>query len=140
VGGRLRVGDALDPATDIGPIRLERARALVRAATEQFSQAVVFSGRISGGEGYPWVPEMEAVQNLIETRYGFLVAVLGSPPAGGEDLFRQHFGMVLDAPDFLFMSLRIPLGGRKASPHYARDTVARAWRWSCHRATAGART
>jgi len=26
------------------------------------------------------------------------------------------------------------------SPHYARDAVARSWRWSCHRATAGPRT
>ena len=26
------------------------------------------------------------------------------------------------------------------NPHYARDAAARSWRWSCHRATAGART
>jgi hypothetical protein len=26
------------------------------------------------------------------------------------------------------------------SPHYARDAVARSWRWSCYRATTGART
>jgi hypothetical protein len=26
------------------------------------------------------------------------------------------------------------------SPHYARDVVARSWRWSCHRTTTGART
>ena len=26
------------------------------------------------------------------------------------------------------------------NPHYARDAVARSWRWPCHRATTGART
>jgi acyl-CoA reductase-like NAD-dependent aldehyde dehydrogenase len=135
--GRLRVGDPLDPATDIGPIRVERTRALLQSATDQFRQAVIFSGRINGEWVYPWVLEVEAipdlelfgpllvlkpfrhaeeaVQDLIQTRYGFLLAFFGSPPAGGEDLFRQHFGMVFDAPDFLFMPLRLPFGGRKAS-------------------------
>jgi hypothetical protein len=30
-------------------------------------------------------------------------------------LFGEHFGTVLDNPDFLFMPLRVPFGGRKAS-------------------------
>jgi len=135
--GRLRVGDPLDPATDIGPIRVERTRALLQTATEHFRQAAVFSGRIDGEWVYPWVLEMEAipdlelfgpllvlkpfrhaeeaVRDLIQTRYGFLLAFFGSPPAGGEELFREHFGMVFDAPGFLFMPLRLPFGGRKAS-------------------------
>jgi succinate-semialdehyde dehydrogenase/glutarate-semialdehyde dehydrogenase len=136
VGG-LRVGDPLDPATDIGPIRVERTRALLQAATEQFRQAVVFSGKINSEWIDPWVLEAEtipdlelfgpvlvlkpfrhpeeAVHDLIQTRYGFLLAFFGSPPAGGEALFHEHFGMVFDAPDFLFMPLRLPFGGKKAS-------------------------
>jgi hypothetical protein len=57
----------------------------------------------------------DSVQELIRTRYGFLLAYFGSPPGEAEPLFREHFGMVLGNPDFLFMPLRVPFGGRKAS-------------------------
>jgi succinate-semialdehyde dehydrogenase/glutarate-semialdehyde dehydrogenase len=98
---------------------------------------VVFSGKINSEWIDPWVLEAEtipdlelfgpvlvlkpfrhpeeAVHDLIQTRYGFLLAFFGSPPAGGEALFHEHFGMVFDAPDFLFMPLRLPFGGKKAS-------------------------
>jgi hypothetical protein len=41
------------------------------------------------------------------------------------------------APDFQGQTGLVPEGS--ASPHYARDAVARSWRSLCHRATAGPR-
>lgn len=136
--GRLRLGDPLDPETHIGPIRVERTRALLRAAEEQLRGTVLLSGRFDGEWLHPFVLETEeaipdlelfgpvlvlrpfrraedAVRELIQTRYGFLLAFFGSPPEGANSLFREHFGMVFDNPDFLFMPLRMPFGGRKAS-------------------------
>ena len=136
--GRLRVGDPLDPETHIGPIRVERTRLLLQAAMEQVRGTVLLSGNIDGEWVHPLVLETEkdipdlelfgpvlilkpfrhagdSVRELIQTRYGFLIAYFGSPPEGAEPLFREHFGMVLGNPDFLFMPLRVPFGGRKAS-------------------------
>jgi acyl-CoA reductase-like NAD-dependent aldehyde dehydrogenase len=136
--GRLRVGDPLDPETHIGPIRVERTSLLLQTAMEQLHGTVLLSGNIDGEWVRPLVLETEAgipdlelfgpvlvlkpfrhagdpVQELTRTRYGFLLAYFGSPPADALPLLREHFGMVLDNPDFLFMPLRVPFGGRKAS-------------------------
>ena len=136
--GRLRVGDPLDPETHIGPIRVERTRLLLQAAMEQLRGTVLVSGNIDGEWVHPLVLETEgeipdlelfgpvlilkpfrhagdSVQELIQTHYGFLLAYFGSPPEDALPVFREHFGMVLDNPDFLFMPLRVPFGGRKAS-------------------------
>jgi acyl-CoA reductase-like NAD-dependent aldehyde dehydrogenase len=136
--GRLRVGDPLDPETDMGPIRVERTRLLLQAAMEQLRGTALLSGSIDGEWVHPLVLETEeeipdlelfgpvlvlkpfhraedSVQELIRTRYGFLLAYFGSAPGDAESLFREHFGMVLGNPDFLFMPLRIPFGGKKAS-------------------------
>jgi acyl-CoA reductase-like NAD-dependent aldehyde dehydrogenase len=136
--GRLRVGDPFDSETHIGPIRVERTRLLLQAAMEQLVGTVLVSGKIDGEWVHPLVLETEkeipdlelfgpvlilkpfrhagdSVRELIQTRYGFLVAYFGSPPDDALHLFREHFGMVLDNPDFLFMPLRVPFGGRKAS-------------------------
>jgi acyl-CoA reductase-like NAD-dependent aldehyde dehydrogenase len=136
--GRLRVGDPLDPETHIGPIRVERTRLLLQAAMEQLHGTVLLSGKIDGEWVHPLIfetereiPDLElfgpvlvlkpfrhagdSVRELIQTRYGFLLAHFGSPPEDAPPLFREHFGMVFDNPDFLFMPLRVPFGGRKAS-------------------------
>jgi acyl-CoA reductase-like NAD-dependent aldehyde dehydrogenase len=136
--GRLRVGDPLDPETHIGPIRVQRTRLLLQTAMKQLRETAVLSGNIDGEWVHPLVLETEReipdlelfgpvlvlkpfrqardpVSELIQTRYGFLVAYFGSPPADALPLFREHFGMVLDNPDFLFMPLRVPFGGRKTS-------------------------
>jgi acyl-CoA reductase-like NAD-dependent aldehyde dehydrogenase len=136
--GRLRVGDPLDPETHIGPIRVERTRLLLQTAMKQLRGAVLLSGSIDGEWVHPLVletkeglPDLElfgpvlilkpfrraedSVRELIQTRYGFLLAYFGSPPEDAPPLFREHFGMVLGNPDFLFMPLRVPFGGRKAS-------------------------
>jgi acyl-CoA reductase-like NAD-dependent aldehyde dehydrogenase len=136
----LKVGDPLDLETDIGPTIVERTRLTVRNALEKFSDARLLSGGIDGEVLYPIVLEAdanlpipdlelfgaflllkpfddpeEAVQEIIRTRYGFLLAFFGSPPEGGPELFHEHFGMVHDNPDFFFTPLRLPFGGKKES-------------------------
>jgi acyl-CoA reductase-like NAD-dependent aldehyde dehydrogenase len=134
---KLKVGDPMDPETDIGPIRVERTRLLVERALTRFEGA----RRLTGGIREEWItplvlelemiPDLElfgpllalkpfddprqAVQELIRTRYGFLAAFFGSPPEEAPVLLRNHFGMVHDNPDFLFTPLRLPFGGRKDS-------------------------
>jgi acyl-CoA reductase-like NAD-dependent aldehyde dehydrogenase len=136
----LKVGDPLDLETDIGPTIVERTRLIVGNALEQCAGARLLSGGIEGAFIHPIVLEADAnlsipdlelfgaflllkpfddpdevVQELIRTRYGFLLAFFGSPPEGGSDLFRQNFGMVHDNPDFFFTPLRLPFGGKKES-------------------------
>ena len=134
---KLKVGDPLDPETDIGPIRVERTRLLVERALAQCEGARRLAGSIREEWITPLVLELEtipdlelfgpllalkpfddprqAVQELIQTRYGFLAAFFGSPPEEAPPLLRTHFGMVYDNPDFLFTPLRLPFGGKKDS-------------------------
>ena len=135
----LKVGDPFDPATDVGPIVVERTRAILKRALEVCSQARLLYGAMNGEKVMPLVletdneaiPDLElfgpflllkpfddpnqAVEELIETRYGFLLNYFGTPPDGAEALFRQHFGMVHDNPDFVFTPLRLAFGGKKES-------------------------
>jgi acyl-CoA reductase-like NAD-dependent aldehyde dehydrogenase len=135
-----KVGDPLDIETDIGPTVVERTRLIVGNALEKCSGARLLTGGIDGEFIYPIVLEgganllipdielfgaflllkpfddpNEVVQELIRTRYGFLLAFFGSPPEGGRKLFHEHFGMVHDNPDFFFTPLRLPFGGKKQS-------------------------
>ncbi len=146
---KFRVGDPLDPATDIGPIRVERTRNLVERALSLCNGARLLTGRIEGEWIHPLVleadevPDLElfgpllalrpfddpdwAVQELIRTRYGFLLAYFGTPPDGARVLFDQSFGMVHANPDFFFTPLRLPFGGRKASG-WILERTANGWR------------
>jgi phenylacetaldehyde dehydrogenase len=136
---RLHTGDPQDPSTDIGPIRVERTRAILEQALGRFADARVLAGAIRGETVEPFVLEMaggvipdlelfgpflvlkpfddpqRAVKEVIQTRYGFLVAFFGSPPEPARRLFHTHFGMVHDNPDFEFTPLRLPFGGKKES-------------------------
>ena len=135
----LKVGDPLDSETDIGPILVERTRVILEKALQACSHARLLSGTMDGERISPLVLESEnekipdlelfgpflvlkpfddpkqAVQELIETRYGFLLNFFGRPPHNAEELFRLHFGMVHDNPDFVFTPLRIAFGGKKDS-------------------------
>ena len=135
----LKVGDPLKPETDIGPIRVERTRVILENALKNSSGARLLSGAIKQEIVLPLVLEMEegdipdlelfgpflllkpfddhqaVVQELIQTRYGFLLAFFGSPSEEARRLFHQHFGMVHDNPEFDFTPLRLPFGGKKAS-------------------------
>jgi len=137
--GKLKVGDPLDPETDIGPIRVQRTRAIIEKALEQCSGTRLLAGGMEEEFVYPLVLEMDRgkipdlelfgpflvlssfhdeealVQELIETRYGFLLAFFGSPTEPSRKAFQAHFGMVYDNPDFLFTPLRLPFGGKKGS-------------------------
>ena len=133
----MKVGDPLEADTEIGPIRVERTRRIVRNALDKCEGARLLTGSMEGEFIYPLVLEMdsipdlelfgpflalksfdnpaEAVRELIQTRYGFILAFFGSPPHGAEELFQTHFGMIHDNPDFLFRPMRLPFGGKKAS-------------------------
>ena len=137
--GSLRVGDPLDPETDIGPIRVERTRLILERALDGCSRARKLAGAIEGEKVLPLVLEMEGgqipdlelfgpflvlkpfddhepmVQELTQTRYGFLLAFFGSADGETERAFQEHFGMVHDNPDFTFTPLRLPFGGKKES-------------------------
>ncbi|MGD9244804.1 MAG: aldehyde dehydrogenase family protein [Desulfobacterales bacterium] len=136
---RLNVGDALDPETDIGPIRVERTRNILQNALEKFRPARLLTGSINDETVFPLVLETEntdipdlelfgpflllipfedpdeAAMELIKTRYGFLLSFFGTPAEKIKTIFYSHFGMVHDNPDFTFTPLRLPFGGKKAS-------------------------
>jgi len=137
--GTMKVGDPFDPETLVGPIRVERTRAILQNALEKCADARLLSGKIEGETVHPLVLEMKnqnipdlelfgpflvlkpfedsqaAVQESIQTQYGFLLNFFGSPPDDAMPLFRSHFGMVYDNPDFTFTPLRLPFGGKKVS-------------------------
>ena len=137
--GKLKVGDPLDLETDIGPIRVERTRAILERALKQCAGARLLTGGIEGEFVFPLVLEMDMgkipdlelfgpflvlspfhheealAQELIQTKYGFLLAFFGSPSKHAREAFQAHFGMVYDNPDFLFTPLRLPFGGKKDS-------------------------
>jgi acyl-CoA reductase-like NAD-dependent aldehyde dehydrogenase len=56
-----------------------------------------------------------AVEQVLASRYPFLVSWFGSPPPGAKEALTKNFGMVYDNPDFLFTPLRLPFGGKGAS-------------------------
>lgn len=135
----LTVGDPFEPETDIGPIRVARTRAILKRALGLCVGARLITGGIEGEFVYPLVLEMdmgkipdlelfgpflvlspfhreeELVENLIQTRYGFLLAFFGSPTLYAREAFQANFGMVYDNPDFDFTPLRLPFGGKKES-------------------------
>jgi acyl-CoA reductase-like NAD-dependent aldehyde dehydrogenase len=136
---RLKVGDAFDPKTDIGPIRVERTRNVLQNALDKCGSARLVTGTIDGETVFPLVLETENIEipdlelfgpflllipfddphetamELVKTRYGFLLSFFGSPSEKIKALFYSHFGMVHDNPDFTFTPLRLPFGGKKAS-------------------------
>lgn len=136
---QIKVGDPFDPETTVGPIRVERTRKILQNALDQCSEARLITGAIDGETVYPLVLETEnlnipdlelfgpflllkpfenpeqATSELLQTRYGFLLAFFGTPPDAIKKRFYAHFGMVHDNPDFTFTPLRLPFGGKKAS-------------------------
>lgn len=136
---RMKVGDPFDVETDIGPVKVERTRLILENALQKFSSAKLLAGAIEGEFVHPLVlgmekgeiPDLElfgpllllrpfddpreAVEELVQTRYGFLLAYFGTPPESAKMDFHAHFGMVHDNPDFHFTPLRLPFGGKKES-------------------------
>ena len=135
----MNVGDPFDPDTEIGPILVERTRKIVENAIEKCQPAHLITGSINGQLIYPMVLETEnssipdlelfgpflllkpfddpdeAVSELIQTRYGFLLSFFGSPSESIRTRFHENFGMVHDNPDVTFTPLRLPCGGKNES-------------------------
>jgi acyl-CoA reductase-like NAD-dependent aldehyde dehydrogenase len=136
---QMKVGDPFDPESVVGPIRVERTRGILKNALDKCSGARLITGAMEGETVFPLVLEMDhlnipdlelfgpflalksfddaekTVQELIQTRYGFLLNFFGSPADETVRLFHSHFGMVHDNPDFTFTPLRLPFGGKKKS-------------------------
>jgi acyl-CoA reductase-like NAD-dependent aldehyde dehydrogenase len=134
----IRVGEPQDPATWIGPIKVERTRKLLDRALAALRQPrfLLPPHRDGVWQGpflveTPEAPEMEsfgpflalcpvpgnraAVDRVLTSRYPFLTAFFGTPPPGAKSALTEAFGMVYDNPDFLFTPLRLPFGGKKDS-------------------------
>jgi acyl-CoA reductase-like NAD-dependent aldehyde dehydrogenase len=134
----IRVGDPRDPATWIGPLKVERTRLLLERALAALQEPRFLLPYRQDGEWQgPFVVETpeppdvelfgpflaltpvagaeEAVARVLNSRYPFLAAWFGTPPPGAQAALRQTFGMVYDNPDFLFTPLRLPFGGKGAS-------------------------
>jgi acyl-CoA reductase-like NAD-dependent aldehyde dehydrogenase len=136
---RLKTGDPFDSETDVGPIRVERTRIILQKALKACADAPLLCGYIEGEKISPLVLEMKnqkipdlelfgpflllksfddpekVIEELVDTRYGFLLNYFGSPPAGAEKSFQVHFGMVYNNPEFVFTPLRLLFGGKKDS-------------------------
>jgi acyl-CoA reductase-like NAD-dependent aldehyde dehydrogenase len=134
----IQVGDPRDPLTWIGPIRVERTRALLDRALAALDGAKFLVPYQRDGEWQgPFLVEIpeppdvelfgpflaltkagsdgEAVTRVLGSRYPFLVSFFGTPPPGVREEFAATFGMVYDNPDFLFTPLRLPFGGKGES-------------------------
>ncbi len=131
----IKVGEPRDPATWIGPIKVERTRelldrALAALASPRFLWPYQRDGEWQGpflvevesppdlelfGPFLALVPvpsDAEALSRVLESRYPFLAAWFGTPPPGGREALTATFGMTYDNPDFLFTPLRLPFGGK----------------------------
>jgi len=134
----VQVGDPRDPKTRIGPIRVERTRKLLDIALAALPDPHFLVPPRRDGEWQgpflletPEPPDTEmfgpflalipvtsneaAVQQVMRSRYPFLVAWFGSPPPGAKDALIEKFGMTYDNPEFVFTPLRLPFGGKGES-------------------------
>jgi acyl-CoA reductase-like NAD-dependent aldehyde dehydrogenase len=134
----IRVGEPEDSAAWIGPIKVERTRTLLDRALSALDQPRFLAPYQRSGvwQGpflvetpeppdvelfgpflalVPVASDQEAVDRVLKSRYPFLVAFFGAPPAGAAEQFFKAFGMVYDNPDFLMTPLRLPFGGRGES-------------------------
>lgn len=134
----IRVGAPEDPETWIGPIRIERTRALLERALEALNgpRFLVPYRREGQWQGpflvetaeppdvelfgpllalVPVAADEEAVSRVLKSRYPMLISFFGTPPPGAREEIDARFGMVYDNPDFLFTPLRLPFGGKGES-------------------------
>jgi len=131
----VQVGDPRDPKTRIGPIKVERTRKLLDRALAPLKEPhFLIPPRRDGQWQGPFLletgepPDTEmfgpflalvpvasdeaAVEQVLLSRYPFLVAWLGNPPPGAREALSEKFGMTYDNPEFIFTPLRLPFGGK----------------------------
>jgi acyl-CoA reductase-like NAD-dependent aldehyde dehydrogenase len=134
----IKVGDPRDPATWIGPLKVERTRVLLDRALEALTAPhFLLPPRRDGVWQGPFLLEtpeppdvelfgpflalvkvdsdQEAVARVLTSRYPFLATWFGTPPPRAREALAAKFGMVYDNPDFLFTPLRLPFGGKGES-------------------------
>lgn len=134
----IKVGDPRDPKTWIGPLKVERTRLLLERALAALQEPrYLVPYRREGEWQGPFLvetaapPDVElfgpflalvpiesgtaAVNEVLQSRYPFLVSWFGSAPSGAREALTEKFGMVYDNPDFLFTPLRLPFGGKGPS-------------------------
>jgi len=131
----VQVGDPRDPKTRIGPIKVERTRKLLDRALAALQEPhFLVPPRRDGEWQGPFLletfdpPDTEmfgpflalvpvegdtvAVDQVLPSRYPFLVAWFGTPPPGAQDALTEKFGMTYNNPEFVFPPLRLPFGGK----------------------------
>ena len=131
----VQVGDPRDPKTRIGPIKVERTRKLLDRALAMLKEPhFLVPPRRDGEWQGPFLletnepPDTEmfgpflalvkvssdtaAVDQVLPSRYPFLVAWFGTPPPGAQAALTEKFGMTYDNPEFIFTPLRLPFGGK----------------------------
>jgi acyl-CoA reductase-like NAD-dependent aldehyde dehydrogenase len=134
----VKVGDPRDPNTRIGPIKVERTRKLLERAVASLHEPHFLVPPHRDGEWQgPFLletlepPDLElfgpflaltpvdsdeaAVEQVLRSRYPFLVAWFGSAPPGAREALTIKFGMTYDNADFIYTPLRLPFGGKGES-------------------------
>ncbi|MHB9072928.1 MAG: aldehyde dehydrogenase family protein [Desulfobaccales bacterium] len=134
----VKVGDPRDPATKIGPIKVERTRRLLDRAVDSLHEPHFLVPPRRDGEWQgpflletPEPPDLElfgpflaltpvdsdeaAVAQVLRSRYPFLVTWFGTPPPGAREALTKKFGMTYDNVDFVYTPLRLPFGGKGES-------------------------
>ncbi len=133
----IKVGDPYDPETDYGPIKAKRTIVLVERAIKKIKGNFLRGGKIEGEYIPPNVvvsqeiPDLEMfgpflaiksfrndkeiIEEALKTRYPFIIYVFGSVSEKDKQLIMETYGMYHFNPDFIFLPLRGPFGGKKES-------------------------
>ena len=135
---KIKVGDPLDSETDYGPIKAERTRILVERALNTIKGDIIRGSNWDKGEFIPpiviltdEIPDLEMfgpflavkryrskdeiIKDALKTKYPFIIYVFGSLSEFESSKIKETYGMYHFNPDFLFLPLRGPFGGKKES-------------------------
>ena len=135
---KIKVGDPFDPETDYGPIKAKRTRILVERALNTIKGDIIRGNNWDKGEFIPpivmltdEIPDLEMfgpflavkkykskdeiIKDALNTKYPFIVYVFGSLSESEKLKIKETYGMHHFNPDFLFLPLRGPFGGKKES-------------------------
>ncbi|BAT71882.1 aldehyde dehydrogenase [Thermosulfidibacter takaii ABI70S6] len=130
---RIKVGDPLDPEVDYGPIKAKRTRVLIDRALKKVKGKRI-RGRVEGEWITPIVilaeeipdlelfgpllavqfveTEDEAFDRALDTRFRHIVYIFGDISERNRKRILDGFGMVHFNPEFTFLPLRGPYGGK----------------------------
>ena len=134
---KIKVGDPMDPDTDYGPIKVKRTRELFERALNRILGPVVTGGPPKGEWIEPTIviaksiPDTEVfgpfvaikvvgiddaiVMDAASTRFPLIAYAFGKPPLGGKGRLEATYGRIYWDPDFTYLKVREPFGGRRES-------------------------